>query len=76
MGEVERIRPSLGSTFGHDLGPRINSLGDRRPKKHDHEEAEHPKEDALELHEESVTDAQPIAPHLYLESSDHLDLSA
>ncbi len=76
MGEVERIRPSQGASFGHDLGQRVVSLSDRAPKKHHEEDADPSKDDALELHDESGSEpkAQPI--HFIVESSDHLDLSA
>ena len=76
MGEVERIRPSFGASFGHDLGPRITSLGDRRSKKHDHEEPEHSQEDAIELHDDSLSESKTPIVHLTVESTDHLDLSA
>ncbi len=76
MGEVERIRPSQGASFGHDLGQRVVSLSDRAPKKHHEEDADPSKDDALELHDESESEsvAQPIA--FLVESSEHLDLSA
>ena len=76
MGEVERIRASLGASFGHDLGQRVNAAGDRQPKKHQDDDQDHPKEDALELHVEGADDANPHVLHLPLESTDHLDLTA
>jgi hypothetical protein len=76
VGEVERIRPSQGASFGHDLGQRVVSLGDRAAKKHQDDDADPSKGDAVELHEEleSEPTVQPI--HFIVESSDHLDLSA
>ena len=77
MGEVERVRASFGSSFGHDLGTRVNGSADRQAKKHHQEDAEEaPKGDAIELHDDSSqVSAQPTT-NLTLEIPDHLDLSA
>jgi hypothetical protein len=76
VGEVERIRPSLGSSFGHDLGHRIVSASDRQPKKHHSDEEGQASEDALELHSEEQTESSPKVVELRIETLDHLDLSA
>jgi hypothetical protein len=76
VGEVERIRPTLGSTFGHDLGPKVTGLSDRRPRKQDHESPDHSKDDALDLHEQDAAEPQTAPIHISIESTDHLDLSA
>ena len=76
MGEVERIRASLGASLGSDLGPRIANLKDRQQKKHQHDDENPHHEDALELHEESVEPSASTVVHLDFEPSNHLDLSA
>ena len=76
VGEVERIRASLGAAFGHDLGHRVAAAGDRQPKKHDEPSDEHLKEDAVELHEQSGKEPATQVVHLPVVSTDHLDLSA
>ena len=77
MGEVERIRASLGASFGGDLHPRIAQLRDRQSK-HQHQEEDHEptKDDAVELHDETGSEVKLEVPHLSLETGDHLDLSA
>ena len=76
MGEVERIRPSLGSTFGHDLGQRVATVNDGKGKRHHRDEAEQSNDDALELHDQLVNEPKYPTVNLSLESTDHLDLSA
>ena len=77
MGEVERVRASLGASFGSDLQPRIVPLKDRQSKhqrpQDDHDQA---KGDAVELHDESAVEVKLELPNLSLETGDHLDLSA
>ncbi len=75
MGEVERIRASLGASF-NGYGQRVNGAPDRNPKKHHQEERPH-HEDALELHVEEGE--EPVAPTIVsppVDPEDHLDLSA
>ncbi len=76
MGEVERIRASLGASLGSDLGARIANFKDRQQKKHQHDDENPHQDDALELHEESVDTNSPTVVHLDIEPSNHLDLSA
>ncbi len=76
MGEVERIRPGVGASFGSDLGPRIMSLADRQSRKHEEEEEKPSHEDAVELHGDTVGEHKSPTAILIFESSDHLDLSA
>lgn len=75
MGEVERIRASLGASF-NGYGQRVNGAPDRNPKKHHQEERPH-HEDALELHVEEGEEPVEIHPAtMPTDSEDHLDLSA
>ena len=76
MGKIDRIRPSLGATFGHDLGQRVVGASDRQPKKHHENESEAQSEDALELHEDNVIVTNQMAPIIPLDHEEHLDLSA
>jgi hypothetical protein len=76
VGEVERIRASLGASFGHDLGQRVAAMGDRQPKKHHAEGEEQPKDDAVELHVEPNEETNSLVIHLPVDPTDHLDLTA
>jgi hypothetical protein len=76
VGEVERIRASLGASLGSDLVTRIANLKDRQQKKHQQDDENPHHEDALELHEESVDPNAPTVVHLDVEPLNHLDLSA
>ncbi|MBI1332888.1 MAG: hypothetical protein GC165_08410 [Armatimonadetes bacterium] len=75
MGEVERVNASYGASFG-SYGRRINEAAHRQPKKDDHHQEHHPKDDALELHEDGTEEAKPRVHQIQPESDEHLDLSA
>jgi hypothetical protein len=76
VGELERIRPSLGASFGQDLGHRVTAANDRPDKKHHDRDAESPTEDAVELHDEAGNETKVQVVYTELEWSDRLDLSA
>ena len=76
MGEVERIRASLGTSFGNDLGTRIASTKDRPSKKHHPENGDSSNEDALELHDATIGEEKIEVVYFMPDENHHLDLSA